>query len=116
MEQVAGYPCFGLKKENATVKVEVWKGKIDVESALEQVWIKVRHLNPKWYEWSVYDQIASAFGLFVDVDWQHCFQSFYETVRLKVSCKDPTKIPSDRVFGVQGRLYRVMIKVEPLPN
>jgi len=34
VEQVASYPCFGLKKENVTVKVEIWKGLIDAEAAL----------------------------------------------------------------------------------
>ena len=64
----------------------------------------------------VYDQIASTFGLLVEVDWQHSFQNFYETVRLKVACKDPNKIPTERVFGMQGRLYRLFIEVEPIPD
>ena len=44
------------------------------------------------------------------------FQNFYETIRLKVACKDPNKIPTEWVFGVQGRLYRVFIEVEPIPD
>ena len=50
----------------------------------------------------MFDQIASTFGVLMDVDWQHNFQSFFDVVRLKISCKDPTKIPSERIFGIRG--------------
>ena len=45
--QVAGYPCFGLKKENVVVNVEVWKGRIEAEEDLQETWIKIRKLNPQ---------------------------------------------------------------------
>ena len=45
--QVAGYPCFGLKKDNVVVNVEVWKGRIEGEEDLQETWIKIRKLNPQ---------------------------------------------------------------------
>lgn len=45
--QVAGYPCFGLKKDNVVVNVEVWKGRIEAEEDLQETWIKIRKLNPQ---------------------------------------------------------------------
>jgi hypothetical protein len=37
VEEVAGYPCFGLTKEGVTVKVEVWKGIIDYFGKMQEV-------------------------------------------------------------------------------
>lgn len=51
--------------------------------------------------------------MLLDVDWQHNFQSFYETIRVKIACKDHNKIPKERVFGIQGKLYRILVEVEP---
>ena len=45
--QVAGYPCFGLKKDNVVVNVEVWKGSFEAEEDLQETWIKIRKLNPQ---------------------------------------------------------------------
>ena len=55
MEQVAGYPCFGLAKENTMVKVEAWLGDITTKDEFQEVWLKLRKLNPKWCEWTVLD-------------------------------------------------------------
>ncbi|VAI74781.1 unnamed protein product [Triticum turgidum subsp. durum] len=74
-----GYPCFGLKKDNVIVNVEVWK-------------------------------------VLLDVDWQHNFKTFYESVRVKISCKDPARIPAERLFGIKGKIYRLLIEVEPNPH
>ena len=112
--QVAGYPCFGLKKDNVIVNVEVWKGNVEAEDELHEVWIKIRNMNPKWCEWSMLDQITSTLGVLTDVDWQHNFRSFYETVRVKIVCKDPSKIPKEMMFRIHGKIYRLLIEVEPL--
>ena len=60
------------------------------------------------------DQITSTLGVLLDVDWQHNFKSFYETVRVKILCKDPSKIPAKRLFGVGNKIYRLLIEVESL--
>lgn len=60
------------------------------------------------------DQITSTLGVLLDVDWQHNFKSFYETVRVKILCKDPSKIPAERLFGVGNKIYRLLIEVESL--
>lgn len=76
------------------------------------VWIKIRKMNPRWCEWAILDQITSVFGTLVDVDWQHNCKSFYETVRVKISCKDVSKIPSERSYGINGKFYKLLIEVE----
>jgi hypothetical protein len=40
------------------------------------------------------------------------FKSFYEKIRIKVSCRDPAKIPNERLFELDKKLYMVSILVE----
>jgi hypothetical protein len=46
------------------------------------------------------------------VDWQKIFGSFYETVRMKIRCRDVTKIPKEILFCVSKKLYKIFIIVE----
>ncbi|KAM3271726.1 hypothetical protein ACQJBY_042116 [Aegilops geniculata] len=68
VDQVAGYPCFGLSREDITVKVVAWKEDLVKKDNLIEVWVQLSKLLPKWCEWSSLDQITSVFGLLVDVD------------------------------------------------
>ncbi|KAE8821093.1 hypothetical protein D1007_00944 [Hordeum vulgare] len=100
-------------KENVSVKVEVWKSNIETEDVLEEICIKIKKLNPKWREWSMLDQITSTLGVLVDVDWQDNFKNLYESIRVKISCKDHSRIPEERLFGIDGKIYKLLIVVEP---
>ena len=51
VEQVAGYPCLGLSKEDVTVRVAVWKEELENFEELTETWIQLRGLLlPKWCE------------------------------------------------------------------
>lgn len=110
--QVAGYQCFGLSKAGVTVNAEEWNGRIDSHSEAQQVLVKITKMNPKWCEWSLLDQITFVFGLLVDVDWEHMFRSFYETIRVKVTCKDNSKITTERLYFLDGEFYMLGLEVE----
>ena len=45
------------------------------------------------------------------MDWLGLFKNFYEVVRVKVKCRDHSKIPESRVFEVNGLLFRIEFKV-----
>ena len=64
-------------------------------------------------EWAVLEQFASVFGTLIDVDWQGDFKSFFEVARIKIRCRDYTKIPADMIFGIGDKLYKILIQVEP---
>jgi hypothetical protein len=45
----------------------------------------------------------------LEVDWALLFKSFYEKVRIKIACRDLLKIPPERLFEIDKRLYLISI-------
>lgn len=39
-------------------------------------------------------------------------QGLFECVRAKVRCRDPAKIPTKRLFEIEGKIFKVQIVVE----
>jgi hypothetical protein len=54
----------------------------------------------------------SGFGLLLEVDWSSLFKSLCEKIRIKIACRSPTKIPAERSFEMDKKLYMVTILVE----
>jgi hypothetical protein len=50
VEQVIGYPRFGLSKEGVWVKIEAWADDPEPAEILSDIWIKVTGLLSKWCE------------------------------------------------------------------
>jgi hypothetical protein len=105
-------PSFNLRKEGVQVGVMEWVGDLDHFSELKEVWISLEEIPPKWCDYKVFAQMASGFGLLRDVDWSSLFKSFYQLVRMKVACRNPKKIPLERLFELDRRLYLISIHVE----
>jgi hypothetical protein len=72
----------------------------------------MRFIPPRYCHWKVFAQIASGFGLLTEVDWPTLFKTFYEVVRIKVACKDWRKIPAERLYEMDKKLYVVSLLVE----
>jgi hypothetical protein len=105
-------PSFNLRKEGVQVKVMEWVEDLDHFSELKEVWITLEGIPPKWCDCKVFSQMAYSFGMLVDVDWSSLFKSFYEKVRMKVACRNPWKIPMERLFEMDKELYLISIQVE----
>jgi hypothetical protein len=48
----------------------------------------------------------------LEVDWASLFKSFYEQVKIKIACRDPSKILAKRLFELDRKLYMISIAVE----
>lgn len=60
----------------------------------------------------MFAQVALGFGLMTEVDWGTLFKTFYQMVRIKVACKDVSKIPHERLFEVNNKLFLISFIVE----
>jgi hypothetical protein len=109
---IMSLPSFNLRKEGVQVEVVELVGNLDHFSVLKEVWIQVDGIPPQWRDCKVFSQIVSSFGLMVDVDWSSLFKSFYEKVGLKVACRNPMKIPVERLFEMDKKVYMLNIVVE----
>jgi hypothetical protein len=47
-----------------------------------------------------------------EVDWQGIFSSFYDVVRLKIKYRDASKVPMERLFCIDKRMFKIVILVE----
>jgi hypothetical protein len=74
--------------------------------------VQVRGVPPKWSKWLTFRQIIFSLGKMVEIDWNSLFSNFFSMIRIKVACKDPTKIPKKRLFEMENNLYVIQFKVE----
>jgi hypothetical protein len=91
VEDIKNLTLFRLRKKGVLVEVMEWVGDLDQFSQFKEVWIQLEGVPPKWCDWRVFAQMVSGFGLMLDVDWASLFKSFYEKVRIKIACRDPSK-------------------------
>jgi hypothetical protein len=61
-------PSFNLRKNGVQVEVMEWVEDLDHFSELKEVWIILKGIPPKLCDCKVFAQMASSFGLLLDVD------------------------------------------------
>ncbi|KAK1681300.1 hypothetical protein QYE76_042148 [Lolium multiflorum] len=92
--------------------VEAWNDDPEPVEVLKEAWIKMNGLQTKWCEWSSLAQAISVCGLLLDVDWLSVFRNNAQEVRVKVHCRDPSKLPPGRLFGYHGNLFHLGFTLE----
>ncbi|TVU15158.1 hypothetical protein EJB05_38665, partial [Eragrostis curvula] len=118
VSDIRNYPSFNLRKAGVKVEVLEWIGELDCFEELQETWVQISGIPPKWCAWFVFTQIASSFGLVTEVDWASMFKSFYEMVRVKVACRKPSMIPQERLYEIDKKIYKVYFfteEVEQVP-
>ncbi|KAE8788675.1 hypothetical protein D1007_37245 [Hordeum vulgare] len=98
--------------QDVVVKMTEWKGACDPFGELVEAWVLIEGIPPKWCTWKVFSQVASMFGFLTDVDWNGMFRTFFEHVRVKIACRDPTKIPFERFIEMKRTLFLMGFTVE----
>jgi hypothetical protein len=50
--------------------------------------------------------------LLKEIEWQSVFRNCAEVVRVKIVCREPSKVPAGRLFNFQGKLFQLQFTVE----
>jgi hypothetical protein len=103
---------FNLRKEGVQVEIMEWIGYLDHFGQLTNIWVQLEGIPPMWCDWSVFAHMASSFVRLLDVDWSSLFKYFYEKISVKIACRQPSKIPGEKLFEMEKKLYLVNIRVE----
>lgn len=90
----------------------VWNRAAEPIGSLIDVWVQIKGIPPKWVDWDTMREVASSIGLMVEMDWQTLFNSFFSLMRVKIQCKDPTRVPKERVYVFNKGLYLIHFKTE----
>lgn len=116
VSELSEFPAFDLEKEGVNVKITSWTGEVSALAELQDFWVTVKGIPPKWCAWKTFGQLASMFGILMDVDWSTMFKSFYAEIKLLISCRDPSKIPKQRIVEMNQKLYLLLLSVEGVPQ
>jgi hypothetical protein len=103
---------FYLQDNEVQASLRVWNGNIEPISSLKEVWIQVRGIPPRWCDWSTLRQVASAIGKLVEIDWHSLFGSYFAMIRIKVKCREPSKVPKKRVMEMGDNIYLIKFTTE----
>jgi hypothetical protein len=103
---------FKMKKEGVLVSLRSWNGDIEPYDELDEIWVQISGIPPRWSTWKTFRQIVSSLGNLLEVGWNSLFESFFGMVRVKVACKDASRIPGKRLFEMQKKMYLIHFKVE----
>jgi hypothetical protein len=91
---------FPMNKEGVMASLKAWDGKIQPVGRLKEAWVQIRGIPPRWSDWGVFQQVASSLGKLIDVDWYSLFSNQFAMVRMKIKCKNPSRIPMERVLEI----------------
>jgi hypothetical protein len=59
---------FKMKKEGVLVSLKAWTGDIEPYDTLDEVWVEVSGIPPKWGNQKTFRQVASSLDKMMEVD------------------------------------------------
>ncbi|KAM0897032.1 hypothetical protein ACQ4PT_022817 [Festuca glaucescens] len=112
VKDLVEYPSINLKKDGVVIYFVNWEGEAEPFEEFQEVWVKIIGIPAKWLTWKTICQVSTTLGVLVNIDWQVIFRSFYKEVRVKVSVRDKTKIPSNKLFEMEQCFFLIDFCVE----
>ncbi|KAM0902206.1 hypothetical protein ACQ4PT_019442 [Festuca glaucescens] len=112
VQELIEFPAFDLEVEGVNVKIVEWDGDCPSLAELPVVWMNVRGIPPKKAAWKSFAQTVTSIGILMDVDWSSFFKSFYAVIRLQIACRDPVKVPKERIMEIDQKFYLLYFDVE----
>jgi hypothetical protein len=103
---------FYLNGGEVMASLKIWNGDIVPVGKLEEVWVQVKGIPPKWCDWETLRHVASTLGKLTEVDWQSLFGSFFAMIRIKIKCRDPSKVPKKRIMEMKDEIFLISFKTE----
>jgi hypothetical protein len=68
---------------NVLVSLRAWSNDIKQPYTLDEVWVQISGVLPKWCNSISFKQIASSHSKIMEKDWNYFFDSFFEMVGSK---------------------------------
>ncbi|KAM0885529.1 hypothetical protein ACQ4PT_030287 [Festuca glaucescens] len=112
IKELVEYPSINLKKKGVVVYFINWEGEAEPFEEFQEVWVKIVGIPTKWLTWKTICQVSTALGVLVNIDWHGIFRSFYREVRVKVSVRDVSKIPANKLFEMEQCFFLIDFSVE----
>ncbi|KAM0927426.1 hypothetical protein ACQ4PT_002866 [Festuca glaucescens] len=112
IKDLVEYPSINLKKKGVVVSFMNWEGEAEPFEEFQEVWVKIVGIPAKWLTWKTICQVSTALGVLVNIDWHGIFRSFYKEVRVKVSVRDISKIPTNKLFEMEQCFFLIDFSVE----
>ncbi|KAM0880628.1 hypothetical protein ACQ4PT_033462 [Festuca glaucescens] len=112
IKELVEYPSINLKKKGVVVYFINWEGEAEPFEEFQEVWVKIVGIPAKWLTWKTICQVSIALGVLVIIDWHGIFRSFYKEVRVKVSVRDKSKIPANKLFEMEQCFFLIDFSVE----
>jgi len=103
---------FELEGTNVVASLKPWNGDVEPISRLKEVWVQVKGIPPKWVDWWTIKDIALSLGLLLEVDWTELFKVFFSMARIRIKCKNPARIPFERIYELGGSCFLIHFKTE----
>jgi hypothetical protein len=111
IKDLVGFPSINLKKKGVSVSFMDWNGDIPAYSEMQETWVKVEGIPPKFLSWRVMMRVSTSLGIPIDVDWHEIFRSFYKVLKVNVAVRDVTKIPTSRLMEFGGRNFMLSLSL-----
>lgn len=106
------FPAFDLGTKGVNIKIMEWDGDDVPLAELPVVWVHIKGIPLKNSAWKSFAAVITSCGVLMDVDWGSFFKSFYAEIRVQIACRDPVKIPKERIMELEQKLYLLKLIVE----